>query len=248
MKRLTGKVALITGGQKGIGRAIAEAFAAEDAVVAVADLEPPTEEFGVTATRLAAGVQFGEFQVDVADDQSVQQMVDEVVSRFGQVDILVNNAGISQRLPFLQMTSADWDAVLNVNLRGVFLVSRCVVPLMLAAGSGRVINIASQVGQIGAPLLAHYSAAKAGVIGFTKALARELAPDIAVNAIAPGPILTDMTRNRGPEWYRQMEEALPLRRLGTPEEVAPTAVFLASDEAKLYTGQTLGPNSGHVML
>jgi 3-oxoacyl-[acyl-carrier protein] reductase len=248
MKRLAGRVALVTGGQKGIGRAIAEAFGAEGAEVAIADIQPASARQGPAAVLRTAGVAFGEFHVDVADEQSVDQMVGEVVARFGRIDILVNNAGISRRLPFLQMTSADWDAVLNVDLRGVFLMSRCVAPLMAAAGSGRIINIASQIGQIGAPLLVHYSAAKAGVIGLTKALARELAPDITVNAIAPGPILTDMIRNREPDWYRQLERDLPLGRLGTPEEVAPTAVFLASDEARLYTGQTLGPNSGHVML
>lgn len=138
--------------------------------------------------------------------------------------------------------------MMGINLRGTFLVTRYVVPIMLAGGSGRVINIASQLGQIGGALLTHYSASKAGVIGLTKALARELSPSITVNAIAPGPILTDMIRDRDPAWFEDMRSQLPLGRVGEAEEVAPTAVFLASADAALYTGQTLGPNSGHVML
>jgi len=160
----------------------------------------------------------------------------------------VNCAGVTHRARFVDLTTADWDRIISVNLRGTFIVTRHVVPIMLEAKSGRIINIASQLGQIGGALLVPYSASKAGVIGFTKALARELAPNICVNAIAPGPILTDMIRGRDAGWLNEMQSQLPLGRVGTPEEVAPTAVFLASSEAALYTGQTLGPNSGHVML
>jgi 3-oxoacyl-[acyl-carrier protein] reductase len=248
VSRLSGKVALVTGGERGIGRAICEAFAREGAAVAIADLPRRESDPGLAKQLLDAGRQAADFTVDVSIDDSVTEMVARVEARFGRVDVLVNNAGISRRIAFVEMTPADWDAVMAVNLRGVFLVTRRTVPLMQAAGHGRIINIASQLGQRGGSLLAHYSAAKAGVIGLTKALARELAPAITVNAIAPGPILTDMTRGREPEWYRELEQELPLGRLGTPDEVAPSAVFLASEEGALYTGQTLGPNGGHVML
>jgi 3-oxoacyl-[acyl-carrier protein] reductase len=248
LNRLSGKVALVTGGERGIGRAICEAFAREGAAVAIADLPRRESDPGLAKQLLDAGRLAADFTVDVSVDDSVSEMVARVEARFGHVDVLVNNAGISRRIPFVEMTPADWDEVMAVNLRGVFLVTRRTVPLMQAAGHGRIINIASQLGQRGGSLLAHYSAAKAGVIGLTKALARELAPAITVNAIAPGPILTEMTRGREPEWYRALEQELPLGRLGTPDEVAPSAVFLASEEGALYTGQTLGPNGGHVML
>jgi 3-oxoacyl-[acyl-carrier protein] reductase len=248
VNRLSGKVALVTGGERGIGKAICEAFAREGAAVAIADLPRRESDPGLARQLLDAGRLAADFTVDVSVDDSVSEMVARVEARFGHVDVLVNNAGISRRIPFVEMTPADWDEVMAVNLRGVFLVTRRTVPLMQAAGHGRIINIASQLGQRGGSLLAHYSAAKAGVIGLTKALARELAPAITVNAIAPGPILTEMTRGREPEWYRALEQELPLGRLGTPDEVAPSAVFLASEEGALYTGQTLGPNGGHVML
>jgi 3-oxoacyl-[acyl-carrier protein] reductase len=248
MKRLSGKVALVTGGQRGIGSAICQAFAREGAAVAIADVAHGESGQGLAAALLDAGHLAADFAVDVSDEDSVSELLAEVEARFGRVDVLVNNAGISRRVRFLEMTSADWDAMMAVNLRGVFLVTRRAVPLMQAAGGGRIINIASQLGQRGGAFLAHYCAAKAGVIGFTKALARELAPTITVNAIAPGPILTDMTSGREPEWYRELERELPLGRLGRPDEVAPSAVFLASDEGAFYTGQTLGPNGGHVML
>jgi 3-oxoacyl-[acyl-carrier protein] reductase len=188
------------------------------------------------------------FAVDVADDDAVAAMVAEALRQLGRIDILVNNAGVTQRKPFLELTLRDWDDLMAVNLRGVFVVTRHVVPVMMRGGGGTIINIASQMAQRGAPQLVHYSASKAGVIGFTKALARELAPTISVNAIAPGPVMTDMISERSPQWFERMIAELPLHRIGTPEEIAPTAVFLASSDAALYTGQTLGPNGGHVML
>lgn len=247
MDRLAGKVGLVTGAARGIGRAIAEAFAREGAAVVVVDRPGMNEAETLAAALRVAGTETLAVEADVTEEEAVARMVEEAMDRFGRLDILVNNAGITQRVPFVEMTVADWDQMTNVNLRGVFLVTRYVVPVMVRAGGGRIINVASQLGQRGAPLLAHYCAAKAGVIGFTKALARELAPDITVNAIAPGPILTDMVRHREMAWFEQIQHELPLGRVGRPEEVAPTAVFLASDDGALYTGQTLGPNSGHVM-
>jgi 3-oxoacyl-[acyl-carrier protein] reductase len=248
MKRLTGKVGLVTGGGKGIGRAIVKAFAREGAAVAILDRPGVTEAAQLAEELCAAGTRAAAFEADVTDEETIAHAVEAALAEFEQLDILVNNAGISQRIRFVEMTTDDWDRVMNIDLRGVFLVTRNIVPGMLRAGSGRIINIASQMGQRGAPSLVHYCAAKAGVIGFTKALARELAPKITVNAIAPGPILSDMTKGRDASWYEKIEAELPLGRLGLPEEVAPTAVFLACDDGALYTGQTMGPNCGHVML
>ncbi|HZQ05247.1 MAG TPA: 3-oxoacyl-ACP reductase family protein [Anaerolineae bacterium] len=248
MNRLSGKVGLVTGGARGIGRAIVEAFAREGAAVAILDRPGDPEAVALSQALRVQGVRALALQADVTDENAVGLAVQNALQELGRIDILVNNAGISQRIRFVDMQPSDWDRMIQTDLRSVFLVTHQVVPVMLQSGSGRIINIASQMAQRGAPLLVHYCAAKAGVIGFTKALARELAPNITVNAIAPGPILTDMTKGRDPEWYAQMERELPLGRLGRAEEVAPSAVFLASDEGALYTGQTLGPNLGHVML
>lgn len=248
MNRLQGKNCLITGSAGGIGSAIVEAFAAEGGLVAAADIDESGKLTQATERLTAAGHRVKPFWVDVTDETSVRSLVSSVREQFGGIDVLVNCAGVTHRSKFVDLTTADWDRIIGINLRGTFLVTRHVVPHMLEARSGRIINVASQLGQIGGAFLAHYSASKAGVIGFTKALARELAPDICVNAIAPGPILTDMIRDRDTGWFDEMRSQLPLGRIGTPEEVAPTAVFLASSDSALYTGQTLGPNSGHVML
>jgi 3-oxoacyl-[acyl-carrier protein] reductase len=248
MTRLDGKVCLITGAAGGIGSAIVEAFAVEGGSLAIADVDR-SGKLAQTAERLsAAGRLVSAFSVDVTEEASVQTFVSSVREKFGTIDVLVNCAGVTHRGKFVDLTVAEWDRVISVNLRGTFIVTRHVVPVMVKAGSGQIINIASQLGQIGGALLVPYSASKAGVIGFTKALARELAPNIRVNAIAPGPILTDMIRGRDAGWFTDMQSQLPLGRIGSPDEVAPTAVFLASSEGALYTGQTLGPNSGHVML
>jgi 3-oxoacyl-[acyl-carrier protein] reductase len=247
MNRLSGKVAIVTGGARGIGRAIAEAFAAEGAAVAILSRSQEAAE-SVAASLTAQDARALAVQANPADDDEARRAVTAVVEVLGPIDILVNNAGFSRRVPFVEMSPADWDELMNVDLRAVFLMTHHVVPVMLAHGGGCIINIASQIGQRGAPQLVHYAAAKAGVIGFTKALARELAPTITVNAIAPGPIWTDMIRDRDPDWYEQISQELPLGRIGGPEEVAPSAVFLASADGALYTGQTLGPNAGHVML
>jgi 3-oxoacyl-[acyl-carrier protein] reductase len=248
MKRLEGKIGLVTGGAKGIGRAIVEAFAREGASVGIIDL-PGVAEAGALVERLRAdGVHARAFEASVADDEAVRAAVQAADEEFGRIDILVNNAGIARRVPFLELTPDIWDQLMNVNLRGMYLVTRHVVPIMQRGGGGRIINLASQMGQRGVAFLAHYCAAKAGVIGLTKALARELAPSITVNAIAPGPIHTDITAGREPSWYENITAEMPLRRMGTVEDVAPTAVFLASADGDFYTGQTLGPNGGHVML
>jgi 3-oxoacyl-[acyl-carrier protein] reductase len=175
-------------------------------------------------------------------------MVEEMIDAFGRIDILVNNAGILKKSPLVEMTTEEWDQVLAVNLRGTFLCTRYVLPHMLRRHHGRVINVASQRGQIGGIGVTHYSASKGGVIAFTKALAREVAREnVLVNAIAPGPIATELNAPYMDEWRDRIHQ-LPIDRMGESDEVAPTAVFLASDDATYYVGQTLGPNGGDVML
>jgi 3-oxoacyl-[acyl-carrier protein] reductase len=186
---------------------------------------------------------------DVSEEADVKRMVDQIIAEFGRIDVLVNNAGISGGKDFVDLSVEEWDKFIKVNLRSTFLCTRYIVPWMIKQGYGRIINISSQIGQRGAARMAHYAATKAAQIGFTKSLARELGPhNITVNAIAPGPILTDMLKWHDPEWFEEMKSRLPLGRLGKPEEVVPSAVFLASDDGALYTGQTLGPNCGDVML
>jgi 3-oxoacyl-[acyl-carrier protein] reductase len=189
------------------------------------------------------------FHTDVADEKQVQAMVNAALEAFGHIDILVNNAGIFTQSLVEDLPVADWDRVLNVNLRGTFLCTHYVLPHLLKQGWGRIINIASQLGYIGGVEVAHYCASKGGVIAFTKALAREVATrNVLVNGIAPGPILTDLLASETEEWKAAKLAELPIGRFGEVREVVPTAVFLASDDASYYVGQILGPNGGDVML
>ena len=249
MGRLEGKVTVVTGGARGIGRGIVEAFAAEGADLAVADVLPEGE-----AAPLLAGVErLGRrglyVRTDVSREGEVRGMVGEVIETLGRIDVLVNNAGVLSQSPLEQMPVKEWDRVLGINLRGTFLCCRFALPHMLGRGEGRIVNVASQLGQTGAPELAHYSASKGGVIAFTKALAREVAArGVLVNAVAPGPISTGIMPSESDEQEEALKAALPIRRFGAVEEVAPTVVFLASDDASYYVGQTLGPNGGAVML
>lgn len=249
MGKLTGKTAIVTGAAHGIGRGIAEAFAHEGADVAIADVAPDDEATPVLEAIRQAGRKALFVRTDVANEQQVQAMVETVHNTFGHIDILVNNAGIFTQALVENLSVADWDRVLGVNLRGTFLCTHFVLPHMLNQGGGRIINIASQLGYIGGTEVAHYSASKGGVIAFTKALAREVATrNILVNAIAPGPILTDLLASETEEWKAAKLAELPIGRFGEVREVAPTAVFLASDDATYYVGQTLGPNGGDVMM
>jgi 3-oxoacyl-[acyl-carrier protein] reductase len=249
MNKLAGKVAIVTGAAHGIGRGIAEAFALEGADVAVADVATAEQAQPVLDAIRQSGRKALFVRTDVADEQQVRAMVDSVLETFGHVDILVNNAGIFTQSLVEAMPIEDWDRVLNVNLRGTFLCTRYVLPHLLEQGGGRVINIASQLGYLGGREVAHYSASKGGVIAFTKALAREVSTrNVLVNAIAPGPIVTDLLRSETEEWKAAKLADLPIERFGEVSEVTPTAVFLASDDASYYVGQTLGPNGGDVML
>jgi 3-oxoacyl-[acyl-carrier protein] reductase len=249
MDKLLDRVAIVTGAARGIGGAIATAFAQQGADVVIADRIGEDAAAAVIDAVTGAGRRALFVPTDVSDEMQVRAMVDRATSTFGRVDILVNDAGIVGQVFFHEMTVAEWDRVMAVNLRGVFLCTRFVLPQMLDHGRGVIINIASQLGQIGGTEMVHYSASKAGVIGFTKALAREVSTrGVRVNAIAPGPIMTDMLAEETEEWANRKLAELPIGRFGEVHEVAPTAVFLASDESSYYVGQTLCPNGGDVML
>ena len=243
------RVAFVTGAGNGIGRAVAEKLASDGESVVVNDLDEKAAD-QVVEGIVESGGRAVAAPGDVSDAEAVQETVAKAREEFGSPEILVNNAGFLQLVPFVDLSVEDFDRMIAVHLRGTFLCSRAIVPAMLEAGRGVVINIASQLGQIGAPELIHYSAANAGVIGLTKALAREVSSQgIRVNAVAPGPINTELVLKDLPEeWQVNKAAELPLGRFGEPHEVAETVSFLASDAAALYVGQTLGPNSGDVML
>ncbi|WP_324789286.1 SDR family NAD(P)-dependent oxidoreductase [Streptomyces sp. H51] len=241
---LTGRTALVTGGASGIGRAIAEAFVAAGARVVVLDHDAGAAERTARSIGAVGGV-----AADVTDEELVRCAVAAAEQLLGRIDVLVNSAGILTQSPLVEMSAAQWQQTIDVDLTGVFLMCRYVVPGMVSRGHGRVINIASQLAIKGGASLTHYCAAKAGVLGLTKALALEVARDgVLVNAIAPGPIETPLVDGISEDWKRAKRAELPLGRFGTPEEVAPTAVLLASSPGgDLFVGQTLGPNSGDVM-
>jgi 3-oxoacyl-[acyl-carrier protein] reductase len=246
---LAGRTALITGAASGIGAAIAIAYAEAGARLALADRDPGPGLARVRAACAELGAEAVAVHADVSEEAQVVRMFDEVRANLGEVDVLVANAGILTESPVVDMPVAMFDTMVAVNLRSVFLCCRAALPAMLDGGFGRIINTASQVGQRGGAGLAHYAAAKAGVIGFTKSLARELGgTGVTANCIAPGPIATPLGGTLSEEWTSSLMAGLPLRRSGEPFEVAPTAVLLASDPGgNLYTGATLGPNSGDVM-
>lgn len=242
------RVSLVTGAGSGIGRAIAEKLAREGERVVVNDLEEARAEEVVAGIEESGG-EATSVPGDVSDPEDVGRMVERAREAFGPIEVLVNNAGYGQQKPFVELTVEDFDRMIGVHLRGTFLCTSAVLPGMLAAGRGVIVNVASQLGQIGGVELSHYSAAKAGIIGLTKSLAREVsAQGVRVNAVAPGPINTELVLGLSEEWRRNKAAELPLGRFGEPWEVAETVAFLASEGAALYVGQTLGPNSGDVML
>jgi 3-oxoacyl-[acyl-carrier protein] reductase len=246
---LAGQSALITGAATGIGRAIALKLAQAGARVVVNHLNQSQEAATLVQSIKSAGGQAVAISADVSDASAVQRLVDDAIAAYGALHILVNNAGIIQEKAFLDTTEADWDRMLGTDLKSVFLMCRAVLPGMVARGSGVIVNLASDLGILGRENYAPYCAAKAGVIGLTKSLAREFAPHgIRVNAIAPGPVNTAMVslENMSPEWMEK-ELAIPQHRVAEPEEIAATALFLASDLSRFYCGQVLGPNGGSVM-
>lgn len=249
--KLKGKKALVTGGSTGIGKEVVRLFAKEGADVAFTYFVNPKEAEELKAEVAGStGRTTVAMHVDVTREDSVRAMADAAVKALGTIDILVCSAGILQRVAPLDTTFADWQRTLAVNLSGPFLCCQAVLPIMLAKGSGRVINIASQVGQKGGPELVHYAASKAGLIGYTKSLARAYSNrGVTFNCVAPGPILTSMTTDNFADSIESDKKLLPLGRQGEAFEVAPSVLLLAADpDGNLYTGQTLGPNSGDVML
>ncbi|MBD2343228.1 3-oxoacyl-[acyl-carrier-protein] reductase [Anabaena subtropica] len=245
-ENLRGQVAVVTGASRGIGRAIALELANYGATVVVNYASSSTAADSVVAEITNAGGEAIALQADVSQADQVDNLINEVIEKFNRIDILVNNAGITRDTLLLRMKLEDWQSVIDLNLTGVFLCTRAVSKLMLKQRAGRIINITSVAGQMGNPGQANYSAAKAGVIGFTKTIAKEFASrGITVNAVAPGFITTDMTSNLKAEGILQY---IPLGRYGQPEEIAGMVRFLAADPAAAYiTGQVFNVDGGMVM-
>ena len=242
------EVAIVTGAGSGIGRAVAHRLARDGMAVVVNDVSG--ERAQLVAQEICASNYLAKaIAGDVSREDDVAAITAFARSAFGDCSVMVNNAGIVHQARFVDLTAADFDRMFAVHVRGAFLCTRAVLPAMLAKERGIVINVASQLGQIGGVELVHYSAAKAAIIGMTKSLAREVsAQGVRVNAVAPGPINTPLVMALSKDWREAKAKELPLGRFGEPDEVAATVSFLASPEASLYVGQTLGPNSGDVML
>jgi 3-oxoacyl-[acyl-carrier protein] reductase len=245
---LEGKVALVTGASRGIGRAIALTLAKNGADIAINFAGNVTAAEGVASEIKAMGRKAILVQGSVTDTATCQEMVNKVISELGKIDILVNNAGITRDGLLMRMSSEDWDAVLTTNLKGVFNCTKAVIKPMMKQRSGRIVNMASVVGETGNAGQANYAAAKAGVIGFTKTMAKEIASrGITVNAVAPGFIATDMTKVLPDKVKEAMETGIPLGRAGEPQDVANAVLFFVSDNAAYITGQVLNVDGGMVM-
>ncbi|WP_068620969.1 SDR family NAD(P)-dependent oxidoreductase [Paenibacillus tuaregi] len=244
---LQGKSALVTGASKGIGRAVALEFAKAGTNVMINYIGEDSDALAVKKEAESYGVKAEIFHADVSDSAQVRDMFTAFDRLFGRLDILVNNAGIAQAVTVRDMTDEQWDRMIKVHLYGTFYNAREAARRMWENQAGKIINISSDLASLGCEEFTHYSAAKGGISSFTKALARELAPHINVNSVAPGGTFTDILADFG-EGYEEEEAAkYPLKRLAQPEEIAKSVLFLASDDANFYTGQILGPNGGSVM-
>ncbi len=245
--KLEGRVALVTGASQGIGHACALALAREGATVAVAARNQPKLD-ELVARITSEGGQAAALAMDVSDEEQIKSAIKQALAQLGKIDILVNNAGVTRDQLVLRMKRSDWDAVLNTNLTSAYLCIQQVMPSMLKQRWGRIINITSVFGQMGQAGQANYAASKAGLIGLTMAIAREVASrTITCNAVAPGFIETGMTAALSEEFRQNALKAIPLGRVGSPEDVANAVRFLASDEASYITGQVLGVNGGMLM-
>jgi 3-oxoacyl-[acyl-carrier protein] reductase len=249
MSQLAGKIAFITGGSRGIGRATALLFAENGADIAFNHYEDDAEAETVAEAIRALGRRAFHRSCDMgADAPVIHAFVEAATAALGAPDILVNNAGINIRNPFEDFSQAEYERVMNVHARGMFLMAQAVYPGMVARGAGRIINVASQIALKGAPMVVPYAMAKAAIVGMTRALAYEATPKgVLVNAVAPGPIVTDLTAQRPREWHEAMERNLPMGRLGQPIDIAYTALLLAGPGGSFYCGATLSPNGGDVM-
>jgi 3-oxoacyl-[acyl-carrier protein] reductase len=247
--RLQGRVVLVTGSSRGIGAEVALKAAAEGASVAVHYRQAADAADAIVARVRALGVECEAFAADVGDGGQAEGLVEAVIARFGRIDGLVNNAGQTQVGPFLDIDQAQWDEIIATDLTAAFHTTRAALPSMLAQGSGSIVNVASRLGQMGIPETAAYSAAKAGLIGLTRALAREFGGrGIRVNAVAPGMTITEMTTDLADsEAGRARLRDMPLGRFGRADEVADAVIFLLTDDASLFLGQTLNPNAGGYM-
>lgn len=245
---LDGKVAIVTGASRGIGRAVAISLAKAGAKVVINYAGNVVAAEEVKAIIEAAGGEAMLMQADVASEEAVAAMVKQTTDTFGAIDILVNNAGITRDTLLMRMKESDWDDVMNTNLKGIFVCTKAISRVMMKQKCGKIINMTSVVGQTGNAGQANYAAAKAGVIGFTKSMAKELASrGITVNAVAPGFINTDMTAVLSEQIKEDLVTKIPLGRLGSPEDVAAAVLYLASDAANYVTGQTLNIDGGMVM-
>ena len=243
--RLKGQVALVTGASRGIGEVIALHLAKEGVKVAVNYHTGAEAASMVVSAITSAGGEALPVGADVSQEEDTISMVDQVIQTWGQLDILVNNAGITRDKLLIRMTAEEWDAVINVNLRGAYICTKTALPHMIRRRQGRIVNISSIVGVSGNPGQANYAASKAGLIGFTKAMAREVASrNITVNAVAPGYITTTMVQQLSDEVQKRILDKVPMARFGTPEDVAGTVVFLCTDSAGYITGQVIGIDGG----
>jgi NAD(P)-dependent dehydrogenase (short-subunit alcohol dehydrogenase family) len=248
MMELEGRRAIITGAGSGIGRATALRLAGEGALVAVVEIKPELADETVALVERAGGRALA-VQTDVTKRVEVEAMVERVRGAWAGVDVLMNNAGGSLHSPFLELEEDEWDRVLDLNLKAAYLCARPVARIMVDQGAGCIINVTSNYGVTGSGIRAHYSAAKAGIIGLTKAMALDLGPlGVRVNAVGPGPTNTARVRGRSTEeaWAARAA-TIPLQRMGEPEDIADAVAFLASDRARYITGQVLHVNGGHVM-